>query len=123
MSPFKGDNGAPSWYKDVMFAMMRTQLGNLDLAQDRYLNSQTTPTYLKFAKEAGFTPDSVTLPSGIQAHWIGDKNAQKVLLYCHGMSCMHGRLCKNWADLSKAAATSSLQPTATSRSCSKFKRL
>ena len=69
-----------------MFAMMRTQLGNLNLAQDRYLNSQTTPTYLKFAKETGFAPDSITLPSGTQAHWIGNKNAKKVLLFFHGMA-------------------------------------
>jgi hypothetical protein len=68
-----------------MFAMMRTQLGNLTLAQDRYMNGTTTPVYLKFCKDHGITPDSITLPSGTQAHWIGNKNAKKVLIYFHGM--------------------------------------
>lgn len=84
VSPFKGQKGAHNYFKDVMFAMMRVQLGNLDLAADRYMNPMTTPTYLKFAKDHGFAPESVTLPSGTQAHWIGNKNAKKVILYFHG---------------------------------------
>lgn len=64
--------------------MMRVQLGNLDLAADRYMNGTTTETYLKFAKDNGFAPESVELPSGTQAHWLGNKNAKKVILYFHG---------------------------------------
>jgi len=84
VSPFKGDNGASTYFKDVMFAMMRTQLGSTNLAQDRYMNPLLPETYDKFAKKQGFAPDSVTLPSGCQAHWIGDRNAEKVILYLHG---------------------------------------
>ncbi|KAF2743583.1 alpha/beta-hydrolase [Sporormia fimetaria CBS 119925] len=84
VSPFKGDNGAPKYYKDVMFAMMRAQLGSLTLAQDRYLNTNTTDVYLKFTKKHGFAPESITLPSGTQAHWMGNKHAKKVILYYHG---------------------------------------
>jgi acetyl esterase/lipase len=67
-----------------MFAMFRTQLGSLDLAQDRYLNGTTTPIYLKFAKDNNFTPESIVLPSGTQAHWFGSSSARKVLVYFHG---------------------------------------
>ncbi|KAF2705742.1 alpha/beta hydrolase fold domain-containing protein [Pleomassaria siparia CBS 279.74] len=85
ISPFKGQNGAPTYFKDVFFSMMRTQLGALNIAQDRYLNpSNTTPTYLKFAKDNGFAPESITLPSGTQAHWIGSKSAKQVIIYFHG---------------------------------------
>jgi acetylornithine/succinyldiaminopimelate/putrescine aminotransferase len=85
ISPFKGDKGAQNYFKDVMFAMMRSQLGNLNLAQDRYMSQPTTEVYTKFAKEKGFAPETVTLPSGTQAHWIGNKNAKKVIMYYHGM--------------------------------------
>jgi acetyl esterase/lipase len=83
-SPFKGSNGSNTYFKDVMFAMFRTQLGNLDLAQDRYMNGTTTPIYLKFAKDNDFTPESITLPSGAQAHWFGSSSVKKVIVYFHG---------------------------------------
>lgn len=67
-----------------MFSMVRAQLGNLDLAQERYMSPLTTPTYIKFAEANGFAPESITLPSGTQAHWIGNKNAKNVILYFHG---------------------------------------
>jgi hypothetical protein len=84
ISPFKGQKGAHNYFKDVMFSMMRSQLGNLDLAQERYMNGTTTPLYLQFAKDRGFAPETTTLPSGTQAHWIGNKSAKKVLLWYHG---------------------------------------
>lgn len=84
-----------------MFAMFRTQLGNLDLAQDRYMNGpSSTPNYLQYAEQHNFTPESVTLPSGVQAHWLGSKNAKKVLVYLHGggyvMPCGPGHIL--WLD-------------------------
>ena len=83
-SPFKGSNGSNRYFKDIAFAAVRTQLGNLDLAADRYLNVPTTPMYLKYAKEHKFSPDSIMLPSGAQAHWFGSSSAKKVLVYFHG---------------------------------------
>jgi hypothetical protein len=68
-----------------VLAMFRTALGNLTLAQDRYIGgASSTPTYLKYAKEHDFAPESITLPSGTQAHWLGSKSAKKVLVYFHG---------------------------------------
>ncbi|KAJ4290497.1 hypothetical protein N0V90_010714 [Kalmusia sp. IMI 367209] len=84
VSPFKGQNGAHNYFKDVIFTMMRTQLGNLDLAQETYTRVSTTETYLAFCKNNGITPESVTLSSGTQAHWIGNKDAKRVILWCHG---------------------------------------
>ncbi|KAF2111572.1 Alpha/Beta hydrolase protein [Lophiotrema nucula] len=84
ISPFKGQKGAHNYFKDVMFTMMRSQLGSLTLAQDRYVDVPTTTAYEKFAEATGFTPHSITLPSGILAHWIGDSAAKKVLVYYHG---------------------------------------
>ena len=83
-SPFKGQNGAPTYFKDVIFAMMRTQLGNFTLAQDQYSAVPTTTAYLQFAKDNNFAPESTTLPSGVQAHWIGSQRAKNLIVYFHG---------------------------------------
>ncbi|KAJ4332190.1 hypothetical protein N0V87_008560 [Didymella glomerata] len=94
-SPFKGENGASTYWKDVALAMFRTNLGNLDLAQDRYLGSTTcTPVYHQYCKSYKITPESITLPSGTQAHFLGNKDAPKTLVYLHGggyvLPCMPG---------------------------------
>jgi len=44
----------------------------------------TTHTYNSLAKKKNFTPQSTDLPSGVQAHWLGDRNAQVTLVYFHG---------------------------------------
>jgi acetyl esterase/lipase len=67
-----------------MFALTRTQLGNLDIASERYMGGTTTSTYLKYAKDNNFTPESITLPSGVQAHWFGSSSAKKLIVYFHG---------------------------------------
>ncbi|KAF2633067.1 alpha/beta-hydrolase [Macroventuria anomochaeta] len=101
VSPFKGPNGANTYFKDVALAAFRTQLGNLNLAQDRYVTSTTcTPVYHQYCISHKITPDSITLPSGTQAHWLGSKDAQKVLIYFHGggyvLPCTSGHLL--WLD-------------------------
>jgi acetyl esterase/lipase len=80
--------------------MLRTQLGNFGLAEDRYMNGTTTPIYVKYAKDNDFAPESITLPSGTQAHWIGSSRAKKVVVYFHGggyvLPCGPGHLV--WLD-------------------------
>ncbi|KAJ8104824.1 hypothetical protein OPT61_g10546 [Boeremia exigua] len=84
-SPFKGSNGASTYFKDVALAAVRTSLGNRDLAQDRYVSSTTsTPLYDQYCASQNIVPSSLTLPSGTQAHWLGNKDAPKVLVYLHG---------------------------------------
>lgn len=83
-SPFKRQRGAHNYFKDVLFQLMRTQLGNLNLDQEIYSRVSTTEAYLGFCKDHGITPESVTLSSGTQAHWLGNKNAKRVLLWLHG---------------------------------------
>ncbi|USP82048.1 uncharacterized protein yc1106_09322 [Curvularia clavata] len=84
-SPFKGENGANTYYKDIVFAAMRANLGSLDVAHDRYLNgASTTANYIQYAKEHKFVPNSITLPNGTQAHWLGTSDAAKTLVYFHG---------------------------------------
>jgi hypothetical protein len=90
-SPFKGSKGAPTYFRDVMFSMIRTQLRNLSIEQAQYLNKSTTEVYLDFAKANNFAPVSVDLGNGAQGHWLGDKNAKVTLLYLHGRLTPHSR--------------------------------
>ena len=46
------------------------------------------------------TPSTITLPSGTEAHWLGSKDAPKILVYLHGggfvLPCMSGLIL--WLD-------------------------
>ncbi|KAF1834708.1 alpha/beta hydrolase fold domain-containing protein [Decorospora gaudefroyi] len=100
-SVFKGANGSNTYYKDIMLAMLRTNFGNLNLAQDRYMYGESsTTTYTKHAEQHGFAPETITLPSGTQAHWLGRKGAKKVLVYFNGggyvLPCSQGHML--WLD-------------------------
>ncbi|KAF1357454.1 alpha/beta hydrolase fold domain-containing protein [Lizonia empirigonia] len=85
----------------IAIAAFRTHLGNLNIAQDRYVTApNATPTYLQYCTLQKLTPESLTLPSGTQAHWLGSKDAPKVLVYFHGggyvLPCTSGHVL--WLD-------------------------
>jgi hypothetical protein len=83
-SPFKGSKGAPTYFRDVMYSMIRTQLRTLSIEQAQYLNKPTTEVYLDFAKQNKFEPVSVDLGNGAKGHWVGEKNAKVSLVFLHG---------------------------------------
>ena len=83
-SPFKGQHGAHNYFKDVIYAMMRTQLGNMHLDQETYTRVHSTEAYLAFCKTKNIDPETVTLPSGTKAHWFGNKDAKRVIVWFHG---------------------------------------
>ncbi|EOA87248.1 uncharacterized protein SETTUDRAFT_135885 [Exserohilum turcica Et28A] len=84
-SPFKGDNGSNTYFKDVVFAAMRAAMAANDLFHDRHLQGgSSTENYLKYASDHKFVPDTITLASGTQAHWLGSSTAKKVLVYFPG---------------------------------------
>jgi len=83
-SPFKRKKGAPTYFKDVFYAATRTQLRGTTIAQTRWMNKSTTDTYHEWAKSRGLKPDSLEISEGVQAHWLGDKNAEVTLVYFHG---------------------------------------
>lgn len=67
-----------------MCALFRAQLGNLDLAGDRYTAGTTAPLVAKYAKDNNISLEDITLPSGTKAYWFGDKGAKKTIVYFHG---------------------------------------
>ncbi|KAE9961698.1 hypothetical protein BLS_001495 [Venturia inaequalis] len=84
VSPFKGEKGHPSYFKDVAFAGFRSGLASMTVAQTRLSSKSTTEAYYEYAKLNNFAPESLDLPNGLQAHWLGDKNAATTLVDFHG---------------------------------------
>ena len=41
--------------------------------------------YADFAKEKGFQPETLVLSNGTKAYWINNKNAEKVVVWFHGV--------------------------------------
>lgn len=78
-------NGAPVLFKDVVFAAIRCMVSNLTIAQARYLYKSTSETYEAFCKKTNQEPKTLKLGDGdATAHWIGEEDADTVILYPHG---------------------------------------
>ncbi|KAF2209347.1 hypothetical protein CERZMDRAFT_47242 [Cercospora zeae-maydis SCOH1-5] len=100
-------------FKDIVFAALRANLANINIAQEQWLNATTESSYLEFAKTASLQPDTDLLPSGLKVHWLGPKSASKTILYFHGggyvLACTSGHL--QWllglqTELSKSTSVS-----------------
>lgn len=85
LRPFTGGNKPRDLFKDVVFAALRSNLANANLAQERYVDSTTEANYLALAKRKNFQPEIEVLGStGAKALWLGNKSAEKVILFFHG---------------------------------------
>lgn len=69
--------------------MLRSFTGNNTIQGDKATGGTSEQTYLDVAKQRGFQPDTLVLKDGLKAHWIGPKNAERVLLYFHGQWLCH----------------------------------
>lgn len=82
--PFVGGAKSNTFFKDVVFAALRTNLSYISPGGEQWMNSTTEAEYLTLAKSKSFQPDTDVLGSSLKVHWIGKKTASKVLLYFHG---------------------------------------
>ncbi|KAI9812883.1 MAG: hypothetical protein M1827_004401 [Pycnora praestabilis] len=83
-APLRGESGAPTVFRHVAYAAVRQITATASIAQTQYLSPTTEEQYLTLAKQKGFQPDTVRLQDGTKAHWVGNKGAEKVMVYCHG---------------------------------------
>lgn len=119
-SPLSSGPKGKTYLKDVVYAALRTQLSNVSVATEQWMNPSSESTYKDFAKKAKIQPDITTLDSGLNLCWLGPKTAQKVLLYMHGggysLSCSPGHwewLYELQQELSKTANFSVVVPAYT----------
>lgn len=74
-------------YKDVMYALFRTFLANMSVGAEKFLDPGTDAHYLQFCTKRNFQPDTLVLPSGTKAHWLGPRKTEKVMIWFHGECC------------------------------------
>lgn len=80
-----------STYRDVLYAVVRRIFDEATASQAQYVQPSTTDGYKKGCKRWKRPADTVHLDGGARVHWIGERNAEYVLLYFHGMSHPHAR--------------------------------
>ncbi|MCJ1237525.1 hypothetical protein MMC14_005511 [Varicellaria rhodocarpa] len=84
-TPFRGENGAPSFKKHIGFKMIRMLYRRMSVEQLQAMNPPSEDVYKAFAKEKGFKPESVTFGDvHTKAHWLGNKNAENLILWFPG---------------------------------------
>jgi len=93
--PLFGGPGANTYFKDVVFAALRTNLSLISLRQEAWYTGTTEAQYLDWAKKQTFQPDTDVIGnSGTKIHWLGGKAAKKVIVCFHGggfvLSCTPG---------------------------------
>lgn len=72
---------------DVLYAAIRRMLERMTIAQSRYLNPSTSARYIAHCKKQNVEPRTLTVQGeggDIAAHWIGNPEAETVVLYIHG---------------------------------------
>jgi acetyl esterase/lipase len=72
----------------VLYAALRCMLERITIPQSRYINPGTSATYAAYCKAQSLAPQTIyvdTNDSGkVAAHWLGDSDAETVILYMHG---------------------------------------
>ncbi|KAL2369627.1 hypothetical protein RJ035_002659 [Blastomyces gilchristii] len=68
----------------VGYAILRKATARLSPLQLQLVMPPTNKIYERYAKKANKPVQSVELPHGVHGHWIGDKNAENVLIWYHG---------------------------------------
>ena len=85
--PFRTVRG-PTFFKDVHNSAIRSMLEHLTIADSRLLSPSTSERYLRlYCKSRNIKPNTLDLDTKqgrVVAHWIGDPDAEAVIMYCHG---------------------------------------
>ncbi|PLB35031.1 putative 6-hexanolactone hydrolase [Aspergillus candidus] len=81
---FRG-NSYPKEYKlHVLHSIVRKLVSRLSGRQMQALTPSTSRGYEIFMKGQRLQPETVALQHGAAGHWIGNKDAKKVVIYYHG---------------------------------------
>lgn len=84
-APFRDTEKTPkSLFKYVALTGVRTLVTRTTTRQQHYLNPPTDDSYLAVCKKRNVKPHSEILEDGTRAHWIGNSNAEKLIINFHG---------------------------------------
>ncbi|RMZ90596.1 hypothetical protein DV736_g2162, partial [Chaetothyriales sp. CBS 134916] len=82
--PFRGESGANTYKHHITHAMVRRMLLRLSTAQHQYVSGPFSKIYEQWCKTNNMTPNKVVLSTGTEAFWVGDPEAEYVVIYYHG---------------------------------------
>ncbi|XMA12700.1 hypothetical protein WAI453_005491 [Rhynchosporium graminicola] len=78
------DRRPRTYFRFVALTGLRTFVARTTTRQQHYISPPTDDAYEHVCKRRGQTPKSETLHDGTRAHWVGDSNAEKIVLNFHG---------------------------------------
>lgn len=84
LSPFRGQAGAPTITDHVKSATIRSLIEYLTIPQIQSIQTPVEKLYTALAQKKGFKPETLVLPNGTKAYWIGNKNTEKIVVWFHG---------------------------------------
>lgn len=67
------------------YALFRKTTSRLTASQMQYILPPSHKVYEQYSKKTGGLPESVELGDGALGHWVGDRNAENVIVWFHGM--------------------------------------
>ncbi|KAG4414198.1 hypothetical protein IFR04_012645, partial [Cadophora malorum] len=73
-----------NYYRFVALTGLRNFVSRTSTRQQHFVSPPTDDAYELVCKKRGQIPKSEILSDGTRAHWIGDNNAEKVVLNFHG---------------------------------------
>ncbi|KAL2855843.1 Alpha/Beta hydrolase protein [Aspergillus pseudoustus] len=81
---FRGNSGTQTYNLHVAHAAVRKAVRRLSSRQLQSQYPSTIDGYDAYMKEHNITPETVILNHGATGLWIGDKDAENVVVYYHG---------------------------------------
>ncbi|KAF2154848.1 alpha/beta-hydrolase [Myriangium duriaei CBS 260.36] len=102
--------------KRFVYALIRYVANNTSTAGDYALGYPGSEgRYLEFCRKKGFQPDTVVLDHGAKAHWLGGRDAERIIVWFHGggfalpLTAGHLTWLHRWSQsLSKQKSTSAV---------------
>lgn len=82
--PFRGESGASTYGKHIKYAGMRTLLASVTIRQLQAVSPSTRSVYTDFAKQQRLPVVEANVGNDTFGFWLGEKSANKVLLWLHG---------------------------------------
>ncbi|KAL4893632.1 Alpha/Beta hydrolase protein [Aspergillus ambiguus] len=73
-----------SWLLHVGYAIFRKATTRMSIAQMQYIMPPSNKVYDLYVRKAKKTADTIDLGHGGLGHWVGDRNAENVLVWFHG---------------------------------------
>lgn len=89
--PFRTVSAA-GLYRDVLYGAVRAMLKRITIPQARYLNPTTSARYAEHCQKHNLEQNTIQIQTKngeVSAHWVGNPDAETVILYFHGGGYTH----------------------------------